>query len=634
MLLLVVMLPPATALVWLGLRLLQQDRGFLVQRAAERREAAAEVATRTLLQLLAEAERGALPRGVVRAHLAADGARIDPPSAIAWSPAPILLPEYSSTPFLSAEADEFRNRGDRGRARYAAMADAPHHGTRAGALLRLARLDRREAKWGAAVRQYRRLARLPDVAINRTPADLLARRMIIGVLREAGRGDECLHEAQAVWNDLRAGRWSLDRSAWHLAAADVHTCYPARAGSAEQEALSASLDVIRAEHAAALHAGRGQRVIFAQGVPTTIIWRGDERSVDVVALAVSAPASALQQMQAAISGELAVTLFSDDGRYVAGGLGGNTAAGLGLTPHAPGNAALIRQPGETALPWVMRVETISSIGIEAELVPRRRLLAAGLVSLVSLLCGGSYLLWRVVQRELAVARLKTEFVAAVSHEFRTPLTSLRHVTELLQEDDEMPRERRQAFYAALAGSGERLHRLVESVLDFARMDEGRRTWQRRPTDLVDLVQGTLSQFGREHPDRRIVLECASTLPPVNVEPAAISQALWNLLDNAVKYSPPATSIELTLDTWSGGAEVSVTDHGLGIPASERSAIFARFVRGGEAMRRGIKGTGLGLAIVTQIIEAHGGELRLASEEGAGSTFTIVLPTPSAAAAAR
>ena len=147
----------------------------------------------------------------------------------------------------------------------------------------------------------------------------------------------------------------------------------------------------------------------------------------------------------------------------------------------------MRLAADTGLPWTLRVSVLAADDAQRQLVERRRLLAGGLAALMVLLAGGSYLIWRVVRRELAVARLQSEFVATVSHEFRTPLTSLRHVTELLQESDDMPADRRQSFYQTLAQSADRLHRLVESLLDFARMEAGQQPWQLRPTDAREFV---------------------------------------------------------------------------------------------------------------------------------------------------
>ena len=167
-----------------------------------------------------------------------------------------------------------------------------------------------------------------------------------------------------------------------------------------------------------------------------------------------------------------LSLLTDAGQLLAG-----------VQPSS-GPAVVTRAASETGLPWTLVLTPGETSALSQELVNRRRLLSAGLGAIVLLLGGGSYVLWRVIRRELAVARVQTDFVATVSHEFRTPLASLRHVTELLQEDDDVPPARRKSFYEVLGRNTERLQRLVESLLDFARMEGGRngggggaRTWQ-------------------------------------------------------------------------------------------------------------------------------------------------------------
>jgi two-component system phosphate regulon sensor histidine kinase PhoR len=259
---------------------------------------------------------------------------------------------------------------------------------------------------------------------------------------------------------------------------------------------------------------------------------------------------------------------------------------------------------------------------------RRRLLLAGLAAILLLLGGGSVFLWRVVQRELAVARLQTEFVAAVSHEFRTPLTSMQHVTELLDEDDDMSRDRRRSFYGVLARNTERLRQLVESLLDFARMESGRKPYDLQPLDAGTIVDRVVSDF-RGHADQRpITLEVDRTGGDLTVraDATALAHALWNLLDNAVKYSPDGGAVDVSMSRQGAGVSIAVRDRGLGIPQSEQRDIFERFVRGRQATTLGIAGTGLGLAMVAHIVAAHDGRVEVDSEEGAGSTFRIVLPS--------
>jgi two-component system phosphate regulon sensor histidine kinase PhoR len=238
----------------------------------------------------------------------------------------------------------------------------------------------------------------------------------------------------------------------------------------------------------------------------------------------------------------------------------------------------------------------------------------------------SILISRSVSRELDAARLQADFVSAVSHEFRTPLTSMRQFTEMLNEDDNLPAEKRRTFYQAQARATNRLSRLVESLLDFGRMEAGARPYRLESLDVGQLVKTVVEEFIQEtgslRSDIEIVVPCEGT--QVKGDGEALGQALWNLLNNAVKYSGENKNIRVEVEK-GDPVIIRVRDRGFGIPPSERSRILRKFVRGTNANVHGIKGTGIGLAVVKHIVDAHGGTISIESELGKGSTFIIQLP---------
>jgi signal transduction histidine kinase len=279
---------------------------------------------------------------------------------------------------------------------------------------------------------------------------------------------------------------------------------------------------------------------------------------------------------------------------------------------------------QTGLPW----EVIVSSGDSASVGANRRLaIGIGLGFLVVLVIAGGYVMARAVSRELAVARLQSDFVASVSHEFRTPLTSLRQFTDLLNDVDDLPDEKRRHFYAAQSRATERLQRLVESVLDFRRMEAGTHPYQRRRMSLGPLVERVVADFRPEATARGVDVEYtpAGDDRTIDADPDALSLALWNLLDNALKYSGESRQVSVSTTAHNGSVEISVRDRGLGVPRDEQEDIFQQFVRGKDARIRGIKGTGIGLAMVKHIAQGHGGRVAVESAAGQGSTFTIVLP---------
>ena len=615
---LAVVAPPAVTLIWLGLQLVQQDRSLLAQRKLESSQATGQTIIRSLERLLSDAGRriseGPLPDGTVRFLISDAGVHADSAASVLWLPVPHRLREAGPEAFTDGEALEFRGNTSRALAGYRELALSADAGVRAGALLRVARVNRRERKWDGAQGAYRRLALLTNAAIDGTPADLVARTANCAVLEESGNKPELASEAAAIESDLVAGRWTLDRPAWELTAAKVEQ-WTARKiqASAERKQASAVADWLWEEWKSGRHTPQIPRAIVVESNTVTLLSQGS--GADLAVLAILSP-GLREWIARAVKGtsltDTQVRLLADSGATLAGS----------ALPVGQGALRLLKS--DTGLPWTLVLTPADSAVEERSFAQRRRLLSAGLAAIMLLLGGGSYILWRMVQRELAVARLQTDFVAAVSHEFRTPLASLRHITELLDEDDNLPNQRRRLFYQALGRNTERLHRLVESLLDFARMESGRKPYDLRRTDVSALAEQVVADFEKEAHGFTIDLDVERGLEmPADAD--SLTHAIWNLLDNAVKYSPERGRVMVGVHRHPSGVAISVRDHGMGISDRERKDIFRRFVRGEKARGLGIKGTGLGLAIVSHVVQAHDGTIEVESKEGAGSTFRLVLP---------
>jgi signal transduction histidine kinase len=591
----VVLIPPAVTLVWLGIRLVEQDRVLQTQREIEGRETSAEAITRSLTQSIAEQQPV-----VLRA-----------------------MQEAPDAPFINGEKAEFQGTLESAAHLYEEIQQTSDRSVRAGALLRIARVEQHRSRIDESLHAYRALALINDVTVDGTPADFIARRRICGLLAEAGRKDELRIEVQLLEKDFLEGRWIVPMGVWEIAAEEIAAwAGHAIPASAERRALAAGAagwfsEISRNED----HAPSGSRSLIVEGTPLTVIWRTEGAQLKAIMLSSSVLDKFLAKALSTNSERLGrVTLLTETGDTF-----------IGERPDS--TAHLVRRTSlETGLPWTL-VLSPSKASLNAADVPgRRRVFAAGLAAIVLFLAGGSYFLWRVMERELAVARLQTEFVAAVSHEFRTPLTSLRHVTELLEEDDGLPpgpeQERRKTFYAALSRNTERLHRLVESLLDFSRMETGKKPWNLQSTDVSMLVADVASEFQKDVKNQGVRIDFTAEQGEsfrLRADGPALGHALWNLLDNAVKYSLGRGTVHVSVGHHSRGIAISVRDEGIGVPARERREIFRKFVRGQKASELGIQGTGLGLALVSHIVEAHGGEIEVESEEGKGSTFRLVLP---------
>jgi signal transduction histidine kinase len=269
----------------------------------------------------------------------------------------------------------------------------------------------------------------------------------------------------------------------------------------------------------------------------------------------------------------------------------------------------------------------------AGMSPQRSLwgLSFGLVALLTLL--GGYLLWRDVRREAHMAELRTQFVSSVSHELKTPLTSIRMFAELLQMRE--PTDPQQArFLDTIVSESERLTRLLNNVLDFSRIERGQKTYRLEPAPLADVVQAAVRtiQYPLTQQGFALTLTVDDGIPPVAVDRDALQQAILNLLTNAMKYSGTHREIGLRLYAENGTAMIEVSDRGIGIPEHEQSRIFDKFYRVPIPENREISGTGLGLSLVAHSAEAHGGSVCVKSQPGGGSTFSILLPLNAGGAA--
>jgi signal transduction histidine kinase len=268
----------------------------------------------------------------------------------------------------------------------------------------------------------------------------------------------------------------------------------------------------------------------------------------------------------------------------------------------------------------------------AALIPTgtQSLLWVGLSLVIVLVLTGSYAVMRSVARELAVARLQTDFVSAVSHEFRSPLTTLRSMSEMLERGRVPSEERKQRYYELMARETGRLHRLVEDLLDFGRIEAGARVYDMRPTDIGAVVPQAVAEFQEEHAAagfRITVVELQSALILADVE--GLRRALRNLLENAVKYSGESRDVRVAVRSDDRHASITVGDAGMGISQQDLRRIFQKFERGAEAKASSIAGTGLGLALVSSIMRAHGGTVHVESTLHRGSTFTLTFPCAAA-----
>jgi signal transduction histidine kinase len=246
-------------------------------------------------------------------------------------------------------------------------------------------------------------------------------------------------------------------------------------------------------------------------------------------------------------------------------------------------------------------------------------------ALAAIACGG-WIVQADIRRQLALAQKKTDFVSNVSHELKTPLTSIRMFAELMQGSRVEPSKREQ-YVRIIMVEAERLTRLINNVLDFARLDRGEKRTEKRPIDLHAVMERVWEMHELHLQDSGFQTSWEAAPPPYPVigDADALAQVLVNLLSNAEKYSTHRKEITLRSSLDGNVICVSVLDRGSGVPAGEEARIFQAFHRGHDSLSSGIQGTGLGLTLAQQLVREHGGEIIYRSRPGGGSDFTVRLP---------
>jgi len=300
------------------------------------------------------------------------------------------------------------------------------------------------------------------------------------------------------------------------------------------------------------------------------------------------------------------------------------------TQPPPSGSATVRADFPSNFPdWTLQFHQAPPRLLKAFLLSRRGLYSFVFLLIAGILIFGLVLTIRSVSHELELARMKSDFVSTISHEFKSPLTSIRQLAEMLQSGRVPSEERRQKYYDVLLEQSERLALLTDNILSLARIEEGRAEFTFERTDISTLLTQLVSsiQDRVRHEGVDIGLNIGSPIPLLMVDRTALSQAVANLIDNAIKYSGDSRKISVSASVEEQVLAIAVQDFGVGIKKEDIPRLFERFYRGGDELTRAVKGSGLGLTLVKEIVEAHRGKVYVESEPGKGSVFSIRLPLP-------
>jgi signal transduction histidine kinase len=277
--------------------------------------------------------------------------------------------------------------------------------------------------------------------------------------------------------------------------------------------------------------------------------------------------------------------------------------------------------------WKMVLFDTKGRTVENIVRREKRLLGGALLGIFALILGGAALTLRAAIHETEVARIKAEFVSNVSHELKTPLSLIRLFGETLELEDIQDKKKRKKFTHIITRETQRLSHLVENVLDFSKIDAGRKEYNFKEEDIVEVVSHTLEAYKYYLRDQDF--EFVTSLPDssiiIKIDKDAVSQALLNLVSNAEKFSKDKKYIRVTMGQKNQEVWISVEDKGPGIPEDSIKKIFNKFDRGGGELVRDVQGSGLGLTITKHIVESHGGRIDVESRSGEGSCFILRLP---------
>lgn len=638
---LIVTLAPILGLAWLSWRMVQQDRAVEQQRVQERCENAADFAVSALQRLMAELEEQlssfvSLPSGAsegvegkpaiedvmlatfsVQALERAVGARL------LYYP---CLPSSREAPpgsFAPGETLEFQKRDlSKAVSSYLQLARSTDPAVRAGAWVRVARSYRKMNDLPKALNAYNELEKLGSTPVEGEPAELTARQGRAGLFADWKKERELESEVTALASGLARGRWPLRRASYLFLAEETRRWLGRQeqtSGSVDALALSAGVETVWNDwNKGSLLDGaqRGQRTLWADGRSVLLLWRATPERLTLLAAGPGLlDRYARRALETAATDEVRLALEDSEGHIALG------------SPLDHSARRAIRTMAVTGLPWTLNAVPLGADAVPGQFSGRARLLLGGLGMMVVFTLAGSYFTTRAMLRELAVARLQSDFVAAVSHDFRTPLTTLMQLSEMLVRGRVSTDKRRREFYTTLYGESRRLHRLVEGLLNFGQLEAGEIHFRFEPVDLAGLVRAVIDEFQQTVAESgyHIDFEAHGEGARVKADREALRRVFWNLLDNAVKYSPRQRTVSVEVSRADRRCVVSVKDEGVGIPVQEQKEIFHKFVRGESASTLGIKGTGIGLAMSRMIVDAHGGEITVESAPGHGSTFRVLLP---------
>jgi signal transduction histidine kinase len=642
---LVFILLPGTFLGVFALRILRQEGQLVRQRTRERLERIAKEIGRDLdsefrrweeaVRLAAREgtlDTGTFPKiirqaleqlgGGVLLSMFDESLKTVPSGALLYvltnAPAQRTLESRPPSTFVEAESLEIEQKDYRSAIlAYRSLLDSADTELRPMLLQRLARTLRKADRLDEAIGAYRDLQRLDTIWLGGLPSDLIAQSELCSLAAERGDVAELAAMAFALYRDLTGGKWLLDRPRYlYYSDCCRSWCRESQVEVGEFNQLQMIEErKLALSRAAEELLNEPRRVLTGKTETHLAFWHSNP----FTAVVLSESFLGLHWWPRIIStqaADLDAALYSTDGHAL-----------FGSPPTETPPFAIMQDVRIDGMPWLIQVWPSEPAAIYADMRQKQNLSMVILVFVAALLVFGSYITVRIVRRELEIARMRADFVSTVSHEFRSPLTGIRQLGEMLLDGRAIDERKQRRYFKMIVQESDRLTRLVENILDFSRMEEGRKEYRFEPLNTSRWLQRLVADFEMEIATDGVAVETGipEGLPPISADSEALGSAVHNLLDNAVKYSPGVKVVWLDAEAAGGEVRIAIRDRGVGISERDRKHIFDRFYRADGEISKRIKGAGLGLSLVRHIVTAHGGKVEYESRVGEGSTFSIRIP---------
>jgi len=354
---------------------------------------------------------------------------------------------------------------------------------------------------------------------------------------------------------------------------------------------------------------------------TLLFWKrqASGRIVGCVVEDAAAKSRLLGRLPAVYSPARILTVLDENGRPL-------------VTPEGQGKRdwrrpLLAREVSEILPRWEAAAYPADPGALASQARSTRLLMGLLIAGMFVVIAASGTVILNTLRSEMVLARQKTTFVTNVSHELKTPLTSIRMFSEMLKEGRQPDVEKQRTYLGLMVSETERLTRLINNVLDFSKMEKGKRTYSKSRLDVGVLAEAVVEneRVRLEHDGFSVAFTNAAGPSVVEADEEALRQALLNLLSNAEKYSAASKSVEVEVWKTDGFIRIDVRDRGIGIPPSEAGKIFKEFYRVDQSLTARVPGSGLGLSIARRIARDHGGDIEYRPRDAGGSVFRFILP---------